>query len=236
MSDAAEWVEELKAAQRDASYVNHPFVQSVLDGSMPEAAIGGWAIQQGYFARDGAESMAIIALRADDHSVKEAFFENLAGEIIGSEGHENHWILAQKLASKMGWSDDTASQEPPLPETQAVIDALMASATWRPWQEAVVLGGVCGEQPFADVAPLVSRALREHYGIDDPLYFSEHEEADVEHADTAWDVLTSFATTRERQERLRRVWELGTGIWWNYYDGLHRAYVQGLRPGPHARI
>ena len=151
--DPYDVIDDLTAMLDSLSYGNHPFVLAMLSGEASRFAVGGWACQQSFLARYSSQAFGILAARADDWDQKADLLEKATVEMYAGRGGEHHWRLAHHLARACGWTDDQIEADEPKPETRAVVDAIMAAAAWRPWQEGVIASSVCGEQTFLEVAP-----------------------------------------------------------------------------------
>ncbi|MGE0383096.1 MAG: TenA family transcriptional regulator [Gammaproteobacteria bacterium] len=237
--DVEEFIADLKSRHDAISYANHPFLRDMIAGTLPLRAIGGWVIQNGYhLAGECYKEFCLFALRIPDRKIKKSLIDNLAGEVFGIRGVEAHWSLALRLAVACGWDEAEARAEPILPETDAITNYCVANAVIGS-AEAVMAGVTLGgEGPFGPLSPKIARSLRENYKLDkhQTEYVWEHEEADAEHAETGWDMVRAYATDARRQAEIRGHYERMTLMFWEYYDGCTRAYVQGRKPGYHSRV
>lgn len=231
-------IDELRRRQQERSYARHPFVVDMITGKAPLHAIGGWVLQQGHLAYGANEMIGLFALRIPNFEMKKALYANLTGEVLGIRGIDPHWKLARRMAVACGWSAEAAEAEPLLPETRAFCTFIIAEAFLRSAEAALIVGTVAGEQTFGDVSPKISKSMRENYGLDRHAaeYVSEHEEADIEHAEAGWHMVNAYCRDDERCREVLSLYDVMMQIWWEYYDGVVRAYVQGKKPGFHSRV
>ena len=111
--------------------LDHPFVQGLTDGSLPEEAFAYYVIQDAHYLRDYARALAVVGAKAPDDATIAMFSRHAAGAI------EVERSLHAGFFAELGISPDAAAATPVLPATRSYTSYLLATAHGGSYAEGV---------------------------------------------------------------------------------------------------
>ncbi|HEX8253121.1 MAG TPA: iron-containing redox enzyme family protein [Thermoanaerobaculia bacterium] len=231
MKAATDFVESLLAVSRVAPMAEHPFVRSVIDGSLSREALKRYAIDIASIAHVFPKRLAAVLSLCDDAAVRRSLLANLLEEegvvaFVPAEGvriveARRHGVMADRFARAAGASDDELRPEP-------------TPARW--FAEAIHRGDWLGAFSFFAIGqeanvPATFRALidplMKNYGIalEDLEFLIEHFEADERHGIESAHLIARIATTDDARSRALEGARRGGMSWWAF----HRVHTDTRR-------
>ena len=188
--EAKAFVQELnqRVIQRwNERVTDGPFMRPFLEGTLPLSAI------KLFFRNWGNFTVEINTLIAASYHKHIGFFKRHA-DLLGPFGAKvadefihptppGHVLVMLQTAEAFGLSRDEVLRQPMLPESRAILDfkrALLWEGTVAEWWFSMLT-----EEPIGHWAAAWFKALTTHYGFSrqQAVYFSTHEEADLEEHD-----------------------------------------------------
>lgn len=188
--EAKAFVQELnqRVLQRwNERVTDGPFMRPFLEGTLPLSAI------KLFFRNWGNFTVEINTLIAASYHKHIGFFKRHA-DLLGPFGAKvadefihptppGHVLVMLQTAEAFGLSKDEVLRQPMLPESRAILDfkrALLWEGTVAEWWFSMLT-----EEPIGHWAAEWFKALTTHYGFSrqQAIYFSTHEEADLEEHD-----------------------------------------------------
>lgn len=188
--EAKAFVQELnqRVLQRwNERVTDGPFMRPFLEGTLPLSAI------KLFFRNWGNFTVEINTLIAASYHKHIGFFKRHA-DLLGPFGAKvadefihptppGHLLVMLQTAEAFGLSKDEVLRQPMLPESRAILDfkrALLWEGTVAEWWFSMLT-----EEPIGHWAAEWFKALTTHYGFSrqQAIYFSTHEEADLEEHD-----------------------------------------------------
>lgn len=106
------------SADLAAAALEHPFVQGLAEGSLPQERFAGYVAQDAFFLQSFARAYAMAVVRSPDRAGLEAFADLLAGvreELALHDGYAARWGVDLTVVE-------------PAPATSAYTDFLLATA------------------------------------------------------------------------------------------------------------
>jgi len=210
---ANQFVEDLRAyirEQEKAPLYGKSFFEGVIAGTMDRGALKKWAIQHHYRTGQHIRAFGGIFLNTGlsplDQKVRRHIVENLIDEeTVRGRGDDAHWVLSRRLAEAFG----ATAEELAHPQVaQAAIDYV----NWvldlgRREYGLVTLAAMSigGESRREDSIQRLVKALSEKYGLSREAleFFYAHMGEAEAHGDPVYNLVREYATTPERQEKIR---------------------------------
>ncbi|HEX7667638.1 MAG TPA: CADD family putative folate metabolism protein [Polyangiaceae bacterium] len=170
----------------DRHLLGSAFYKAWSRGDLTKAALQSYARQ--YFKHVAAFPTYLSAVhsRTEDMPTRKMILENLVEEEAGSPNHPELWL---QFANGMGTPNEEVLTEQAWPETNALVEAFKSAC------EAGTIEGLAALYAYESQIPAVCvskiEGLQAHYGVTDAKtyrYFTDHLEADEDHAATgrAW--------------------------------------------------
>jgi pyrroloquinoline quinone (PQQ) biosynthesis protein C len=212
-TSANEFVEELRAyirEQEKAPLYGKRFFDGVLAGTMDREALKKWAIQHHYRTGQHVRAFGGIFLNTGlsplDQKLRRHIVENLIDEeTVMGRGDDAHWALSRRLAEALG----ATSEELAHPRVaQAAIDYVnWVLELGRREYGLVTLAAMSigGESRREDSVQRLVKALAEKYGLSREAleFFYAHMGEAEAHGEPVYELVREYATTPERQEKIR---------------------------------
>src|SRR5437899_8442091 len=227
-----EFITELWSFADEVPMVQHPWFDGIIKHRWSREQIIFGEVQHYLRVRTNPiffGYMAINAVSAKEYAVMDTVLENFMEELGGQRTHMD--IMLQFL-EEGGITREEADQAEPAPGTLAAIEMIIGCCQRRSALEGIAMlafvesmhGGANG------AAASIYPHLIGHYGFPPraaETYFI-HAEQDVGHGSRQIDLLRSFATDAETQERIRRAVKLGLTAYTLEWDG-HVQAMTGRR-------
>jgi pyrroloquinoline quinone (PQQ) biosynthesis protein C len=210
---ANQFVEQLRAYMREqeqAPLYGKSFFAGVMAGTMDREALKKWAIQHHYRTGQHIRAFGGIFLNTGlsplDQKIRRHIVENLIDEeTVMGRGDDAHWVLSRRLAEAFGAT--TAELTHP-----KVAKAALDYVNWvielgRREYGLVTLAAMSigGETRREDSVERLVKALAEKYGLsrEQLEFFYAHMGEAEAHGDPVYNFVREYATTPERQEKIR---------------------------------
>jgi pyrroloquinoline quinone (PQQ) biosynthesis protein C len=196
--------------QEKAPLYGSSFFDGVMTGKVDRAALKKWAIQHHYRTGQHVRAMGGIFLNTGlstlDQKIRRHVVHNLIDEeTVMGRGDDAHWVLSRRLAEALGATTEEL-QHPVV--AKAVIDYVnWVIEMGRKEYGLVTMAAMSigGESRREDSLQRLTQALSEKYGLSrDALeFFYAHMGEAEAHGDPVYGMVREYATTPERQERIR---------------------------------
>ena len=207
------FVEELRAYMREqekAPLYGKSFFEGVMAGTMDREALKRWAIQHHYRTGQHIRAFGGIFLNTGlsplDQKIRRHIVENLVDEeTVMGRGDDAHWVLSRRLAEAFGATKDELSHPK---VAQAAIDYVnWVIELGRSEYGLVTLAAMSigGETRRENSVERLVQSLSEKYGLSREaleFFYAHMGEADA-HGDPVYELVREYATTPERQEKIR---------------------------------
>ncbi len=205
--------------------INHPMFQKWSEGTLSKACMAGYMHESWHYVTNIFEAFFLTARNAP-RDVVELELENYFEE---TDPENPHPALFLRFYEACGYDAAEIPKKKPLPSTEGWTQWLLGLARAEPWQATVSALHCSSEFQFSGVMPLILPALREKYKFTEHEieHFWVHAEADVEHSNSAFDVLERHCTTPELEEMC--VFYAGESARrrWFYTDCIYLHYEMG---------
>jgi len=210
---ASQFIEELRAymgEQEKAPLYGKSFFEGVMAGTMDRAALKKWAIQHHYRTGQHIRAFGGIFLNTGlsplDQKIRRHIVENLIDEeTVMGRGDDAHWALSRRLAEAFGATQEELAQP-------QVAQAALDYVNWvielgRREYGLVTLAAMSigGETRRENSMERLVQALAEKYGLsrEQLEFFYAHMGEAEAHGDPVYNFVREYATTPERQEKIR---------------------------------
>ncbi|MGH7961495.1 MAG: iron-containing redox enzyme family protein [Candidatus Binatia bacterium] len=210
---ANEFVEELRAyihEQEQAPLYGKSFFEGVMAGTMSRDALKSWAVQLHYRTGHHVRAFGGIFLNSGlsplDQKLRRHIVENLLDEeTVMGRGDDAHWMLSRRLAEALG---ATAEELTHPRVAQAAIDYVdWVLELGRREYGVVTLAAMSigGESRREDSTRRLAEALAEKYSLSRKAleFFYAHMGEAEAHGEPVYAMVREYATTPERQEKIR---------------------------------
>jgi pyrroloquinoline quinone (PQQ) biosynthesis protein C len=210
---AEEFVAELHQyihEQEEAPLYGRSFFNGVMEGKIERGALKRWAVQHHY--RTGQHVRALggvflnTGLSALDQKIRRHIIHNLIDEeTVMGRGDDAHWVLSRRLAESLGATPEELAH--PL-VAKAVVDYVnWVIELGREEYGMVTMAAMSigGESRREDSVERLTKALGEKYGLSRhalEFFYAHMGEAEA-HGDPVYEMVREYATTPDRQERIR---------------------------------
>jgi pyrroloquinoline quinone (PQQ) biosynthesis protein C len=210
---ASQFIEELRVymgEQEKAPLYGKSFFEGVMAGTMDRAALKKWAIQHHYRTGQHIRAFGGIFLNTGlsplDQKIRRHIVENLIDEeTVMGRGDDAHWALSRRLAEAFGATKEELAQP-------QVAQAALDYVNWvielgRREYGLVTLAAMSigGETRRENSMERLVQALAEKYGLsrEQLEFFYAHMGEAEAHGDPVYNLVREYATTPERQEKIR---------------------------------
>ncbi len=211
------------------SFGGHPLWFRIQEGRLSRKGMQGFARQ--FFLQVLEFPRAVSALHSrcldldERRKLAESVYEEETGKLSGSKPHPELFI---DFAVGVGLRREEVLTAEPLPSTAALIHWFEYSTKVLSFLEGVAAINLAAEGQVVGAFGPFARALQKHYGLSESevAFWDIHELADAEHSDVGDHIVVKHATTDERQTVIRRVVKTSLAMWWQFFEGMDRAYGQ----------
>lgn len=219
---------EVDAIISERHLLKHPFYVAWSDGKLTRDELRTYAGQ--YLHHVLAEPTYLSAVHSNtphfasdgksDLRTRQAILRNLMDEELGSENHPELW---KRFAHALGSTDKELASVAPLPTTQDLIATFTQICRNSPYY-----AGLAALHAFEAQVPQIAAVkidgLRRFYGMTDPAeykFFSVHEEADVVHSTTEWELIEQAADSPAKRAEVLAATRETCDALWSFLDGVH---------------
>lgn len=226
----------------DAKHLlKHPFYQAWTQGVLTRSQLREYTAQ--YFHHVLAEPTYLSAIHSNtphgtavgkfgDVSVRQTILANLVDE---EAGERNHPALWKSFAFALGMTESDLSEAVPLRSTVELVDTIKGICRDEPFY-----CGLAAMHAFESQVPAIAETkidgLKKSYGFDAPgaqagySFFTVHQEADVHHAASEWEIIERYAEGPQKQAHVLSATTRTCDALWGFLDGVADAYGVGVRP------
>ncbi len=192
------------------------FYQAVLNGELSREQLKKWALNLFYVTGQHIRAFGGIFMNTGlsplDQKIRRHIVENLIDEeTIMGRGDDAHWMLSMRLAQALGATDEEVLH--PVVSKEAVDYVTWVIELGRKEYGLVTLAAMSlgGETRSDGSMKGFVRALREKYSLsrEDLEFFYAHMGEAEAHGEPVFDMVREYATTEERQRKIRdniRTW------------------------------
>ncbi|HYO79394.1 MAG TPA: iron-containing redox enzyme family protein [Thermoanaerobaculia bacterium] len=224
MKAATDFVESLLAVSRVAPMAEHPFIRSVIDGSLSREGLKQYAIQIASIAHVFPKRLAAVLSLCDDAAVRRSLLANLLEEegvvaFVPAQGVQivearRHGVMADRFARAAGASEEELRRPEPMP-ARWFAEAIQSGD----WLGAFSFFAIGQEANVPTTFRLLIDPLMKNYGIalEDLEFLTEHFEADERHGIESAHLIARIATTDDTRSRALEGARRGGQSWWAFH-------------------
>jgi len=192
------------------------FYKSVLNGELSREQLKKWALNLFYVTGQHIRAFGGIFMNTGlgplDQKIRRHIVENLIDEeTVMGRGDDAHWMLSMRLAKALGATDEEIMQ--PVVSKEAVDYVTWVIELGRQEYGLVTLAAMSlgGETRSDNSMKGFVKALREKYALSREAleFFYAHMGEAEAHGEPVFDMVREYATTEERQQKIRgsiRTW------------------------------
>ena len=208
-----EFVKQLRAYMRDqekAPLYGKSFFEGVMAGTMERESLKKWAIQHHYRTGQHIRAFGGVFLNTGlgplDQKIRRHIVENLIDEeTVMGRGDDAHWVLSRRLAEAFGATREEFSHPKVAQAALEYVDWVIDLGRREYGLVTLAAMSIGGESRREDSMERLVKALSEKYGLSrrDLEFFYAHMGEAEAHGDPVYELVSEYATTPERQERIR---------------------------------
>jgi len=208
--------DDIRSILASKSLLKHPFYEAWTKGELSLDTLRMYAAQYYRQVEAFPRWVSSVHSRCPEISARKVLLGNLVDEELHGADHPELWM---QFARGLGLKDAAVLSAPPLPETQAAVDALYAltASHWTRGLSALF----AYEAQVPEVSQSKMDGLRQHYGIADDgtlAFFQAHLAYDVAHANAAGELMERYA---DRATAKTAAAEAADALW-GFLDGVAR--------------
>jgi pyrroloquinoline quinone (PQQ) biosynthesis protein C len=239
------FVEELRAyirEQEKAPLYGKSFFDGVMAGTMDREALKQWAIQHHYRTGQHVRAFGGIFLNTGlsplDQKLRRHIVENLIDEETGmGRGDDAHWALSRRLAEAFGATAEELARPKVAKAALDYVDWVLELGRREYGMVTLAAMSIGGESRREDSLQRLVKALSEKYGLSREAleFFYAHMGEAEAHGEPVYDMVREYATTPERQERIRTALQDWCEKFRAAQEGIFRV-AMGLEEGVEAAL
>ena len=213
------FTEDLRAyiqEQEKAPLYGKSFFEGVMAGTMNREALKKWAIQHHYRTGQHIRAFGSIFLNTGlsplDQKIRRHIVENLIDEeTVMGRGDDAHWLLSRRLAEAFGATPEELSHPRVAKEALDYVNWVIELGRQEYGLVTLAAMSIGGESRRENSTERLVQALSEKYGLSREAleFFYAHMGEAEAHGDPVYKLVEEYATTPERQEKIRtalRTW------------------------------
>jgi len=201
------------------SYIQHQdekpllgpsFYQGLLAGELSRPQLKKWALNLFYVTGQHIRAFGGIFMNTGlgplDRKIRRHIVENLIDEeTIMGRGEDAHWMLSMRLAQALGATEEEVRQPVVAQESVAYVDWVIELGRKEYGLVTLAAMSIGGETRSDDSMKGLVGALKEKYGLTrhDLEFFYAHAGEAEAHGEPVFDMVREYATTTERQQKIR---------------------------------
>jgi pyrroloquinoline-quinone synthase len=195
---------ELSAVAREYSY-RDPLFNALRAGALPREAIKLWALQAMLVVEQFTRFISGIHANCPYRDAQQLLAENLWEEHGRGSVPRDHFSLVQRLAERLGASEDDIRLRTPLPETQAYIEHCLEVTRNRSFIEGLTAIGLGIEADIPVFFGVMAECLQKTFGLtpEDLEFLLVHVGEDEDHARRSMEMIDKYALSGEDKERAK---------------------------------
>lgn len=202
--------------QEKAPLYGKSFFEGVMAGTMNREALKKWAIQHHYRTGQHIRAFGGIFLNTGlsplDQKIRRHIVENLIDEeTVMGRGDDAHWLLSRRLAEAFGATPEELSHPRVAREALDYVNWVIELGRQEYGLVTLAAMSIGGESRRENSMERLVQALSEKYGLSREAleFFYAHMGEAEAHGDPVYKLVEEYATTPERQEKIRtalRTW------------------------------
>ena len=196
--------------QEKAPLYGKSFFEGVMAGTMNREALKKWAIQHHYRTGQHIRAFGGIFLNTGlsplDQKIRRHIVENLIDEeTVMGRGDDAHWLLSRRLAEALGATSEELSHPHVAREALDYVNWVIELGRREYGLVTLAAMSIGGESRREDSMERLVQALSEKYGLSREAleFFYAHMGEAEAHGDPVYKLVEEYATTPERQEKIR---------------------------------
>jgi pyrroloquinoline-quinone synthase len=196
--------------QEKAPLYGKSFFEGVMAGTMNRDSLKKWAIQHHYRTGQHIRAFGGIFLNTGlsplDQKIRRHIVENLIDEeTIMGRGDDAHWLLSRRLAEAFGASAEELSHPRVAREALDYVNWVIELGRQEYGLVTLAAMSIGGESRRENSMERLVQALSEKYGLSREAleFFYAHMGEAEAHGDPVYKLVEEYATTPERQEKIR---------------------------------
>lgn len=196
--------------QEKAPLYGKSFFEGVMAGTMDREALKRWAIQHHYRTGQHIRAFGGIFLNTGlsplDQKIRRHIVENLVDEeTVMGRGDDAHWMLSRRLAEAFGVTSDELAHPQVVREAIDYVNWVIELGKREYGLVTLAAMSIGGESRREDSMERLVKALAEKYGLSREAleFFYAHMGEAEAHGDPVYDLVREYATTPERQDKIR---------------------------------
>ena len=186
------------------------FYQGLLAGALSRPQLKKWALNLFYVTGQHIRAFGGIFMNTGlgplDRKIRRHIVENLIDEeTIMGRGEDAHWMLSMRLAQALGATEEEVRQPVVAQESVAYVDWVIELGRKEYGLVTLAAMSIGGETRSDDSMKGLVGALKEKYGLTrhDLEFFYAHAGEAEAHGEPVFDMVRKYATTTERQHKIR---------------------------------
>lgn len=210
---ANDFVAELRTYMREqekAPLYGKSFFDGVMAGTMDREALKKWAIQHHYRTGQHVRAFGGVFLNTGlsplDQKLRRHIVENLVDEeTVMGRGDDAHWALSRRLAEAFGATPEELAHPKVAKAAIGYVDWVLELSRQEYGLVTLAAMSIGGESRREDSMQRLVKALSEKYGLSREAleFFYAHMGEAEAHGEPVYDMVLEYATTPERQEKIR---------------------------------
>lgn len=219
MSHNDDFIRDLRAymqEQEKAPLYGTHFFAGVMAGTIDREALKKWAIQHHYRTGQHIRAFGGIFLNTGlgplDQKIRRHIVENLIDEETSmGRGDDAHWLLSRRLAEALGATPEELAHPTVAQAALDYVDWVIELGRREYGLVTLAAMSIGGESRRENSTARLVDGLSRHYGLSrqDLEFFYAHMGEAEAHGEPVYDLVRAYATTPERQDKIRtalRTW------------------------------
>ena len=181
------------------------FMRALFAGELERERMKPWAKQLFLLTRVGPRFLSSIHANCDEFEVCRWLVRNLYEEYGEMDEGRDHPSLCRNFGRALGMSVEELEAGPVFDCTRRFVDDAFDVTRNAHFTASLAAIGVALEGVSARGGPMISAALRQHYGFreDEIEFFTAHGEMDVDHSARTLELVLRFADTPALRDGVR---------------------------------
>jgi len=220
--------EQLDAIVAQKHLLTHPFYIAWTEGMLSRDHLKHYAQQYFHHVLAFPTYISAVHYNTPHLAVRQELLENLVSE---EQGEKNHPALWRNFAVALGADAETLETSEQLDSTANLIASFRQVCLNSPFYAGLAALHVY-ESQIPAVASVKIDGLKQFYSMDNPAdyeFFSIHQVADVDHAESTARLIEAHAVTADQQAEVLEAAETAATALWQFLDGVYDNYCQDLK-------
>jgi len=213
------------------------FYQAVFSGELSREQLKRWALNLFYITGQHIRAFGGIFLNTGlgplDQKIRRHIVENLVDEeTVMGRGDDAHWVLSMRLAKALGASNEEVMHPVVAKEAVEYVNWVIELGRREYGLVTLAAMSIGGETRSDSSMKGFVRALKERYSLsrEDLEFFYAHMGEAEAHGEPVYEMVWEYATTEERQQKIRDNIKTWCGKFSAAQEGGYRV-AMGLEEG-----